>query len=579
MLWLFFLCFYISYLSQLSHIYQTNTVIYSTGLPDPLDESEFQQNFNEARSMMEDEANRTRSGFMAGGLGQQGQPTGYPNTQQPPLQTGPQPGGFQPTGQPGGAQTIGGQQQLPQQPTSQPQFPGHTFSTSLPSNNPYQLPVQQPYTQQYVHQQPAYFQQTAPQFHPVQSEQQRIQPHIFGPDPAFLMPSHAPQSTNHNIQQLKMLFPFVSNFTDEYILSQPLDTLYRLHREEKHAEAGTAARGLEAKLHQNLKKAMDNPVFLDGYDNRTSFLHPARFLAGAGVPVSQLWLEARKNWGQDGKDAIGNYDLEALGCSGCVTAKGWEVLHKPGSPDLSLKLFTITNVGHSSTGSKTVSLMGEDGFTVQDSWKDLEDMGEVKKALDNLLIAAQLAMPWNFSFQVLKGFLKSYDYFDNDLSGQRKAPIISGFVDHVLKVNAGLWVQESPFLDAAKLHALWKSWWSSRKSSFRPDQSQQKQSGNGNTEKGKFFQKQKGKQGGQQQQQQAKQQQAVTIPNFSGPPSEFNICKRFNEKKCPMDHTNCTIRTKVGILRLYHVCNSMVQKDGNIKKTYCLEKHPRVDNH
>jgi len=53
----------------------------------------------------------------------------------------------------------------------------------------------------------------------------------------------------------------------------------------------------------------------------------------------------------------------------------------------------VANVGHSATGAKTMSLSGEDGFTIHDSWKDVEDMGELKRALNNLLVAAQMALP------------------------------------------------------------------------------------------------------------------------------------------------------------------------------------------
>jgi len=380
--------------------------------------------------------------------------------------------------------------------------------------------------------------------------------------------------------------PFLSHLTDDYLLAQPIDALFRLNREEKQADTARAAKGLDMKLYQNFKEAAENPIYMDGYDNRSSYLHPARFLPGAGVPVQRLWLEARKLWGQEGKKAIANYDLEALGCSGCVTARGWDILHKPGSPELSLKLFTVANVGHSATGAKTVSLSGEDSFTIHDSWKDIEDMGELKRALNNLLVAAQMALPWNFAFQVLHGFLKSNDFMSADLSGHKMAPVLAGFIDHVFKVNAGLWVQEQPFLDAAKLLALWKSWWCSRKTGLKAEsnsaqqnnnKNQKNNQNNNNQNKGKG-QNNQAKGGNGWQGQQGGQGGGQQLPNFSGPPAEYNICKRFNEKTCTNHFSGCSISTKVGVLRLYHLCNSMVQKDGNTKKEYCLQKHPRLDH-
>ena len=126
---------------------------------------------------------------------------------------------------------------------------------------------------------------------------------------------------------------------------------------------------------------------------RTDTLHPARFLPGAGVPVKKLWLEARKLWGQEGVDPIGNFDVETISCSGCVTPRGWEMLHKPGSPEISIKMYTISNVAHAATGSRTLSLAGEDGLTISESWKELSDMADLKMAMKNLLMAAHLAAP------------------------------------------------------------------------------------------------------------------------------------------------------------------------------------------
>ena len=404
-----------------------------------MDDIQFISNLNAARDLMEDEANRTRANF------------------QPNTATAAEP-----------QQT---QQQQPniQHPHQQQRMPTTTpfiFQQPQPARQPYtQLPPMQPTTQQ----------QQPPQ----------MPTSLFGPDPAFSGPQLQPQPNQiSDAQHIRQMVPFLAHLTDSYLLAQPIDALYRLNREEKQAEAAKTTKGLEIKLYQNFKNAADNPIFMDGYDNRSSYLHPARFLPGAGVTLQQQWLEARKLWGQDGKDAIANYDLESLGCSGCVTARGWEILHKPGSPELSLKLFSISNVGHSSTGSRTVSLAGEDGITIHESWKELTDMVELKRALRNLILAARLSMPWNFSFEVLHGFLQAKGFMEEELNGVKKATILSGFIDHVFKVNAGLWVQEAPFLDATKLQVLWDSWWCTRKNGAKadPDTSaptQQSNSGSG----------------------------------------------------------------------------------------------------
>ena len=575
--------------------------------------------------MMEDEANRTRTGFQSGGLGtSNGVGQHHKDQQQVPSGQlpGQQTGGQQTTGQPqqsfqlpgqmpnnqslpsvmqAAQQAYGQQQALGQAQSNQPFVSLHPNGQQFQNLHPFQqlqgqytnqqplgpfqcqtpqqvLSAQQAPNQLLTQQQPNSHNQFphAQQFL-VQHQAYPTNPAAqLGPDPAFSNFSQTQQSTSStSIQYFRNMMPFLAHVPDDFLISQPIDALFRLSREEKLAESNKAAKSLDIKLHENLKKASDNPIFRDGYDNRTSFLHPARFLPGAGVPVQQLWLEARKYWGQEGKDAIASYDLEALGCSGCITARGWDILHKPGSPELSLKLFTVANVGHSTSGAKTVSVSGEDGFTIHDSWKEVEDMAEFRRALDNLLIAAQLALPWNFSFLVLKGFLKSNDFMESDLSGYKKAIVLSGFVDHVFKINAGLWVQEAPFLDAAKLHALWKSWWCSRKTGLKTEANQQ----GGSAAKGKGAQSTKGssKPGGFQANK-GQHQNKQNIPPYSGPPSEKNICKRYNDKQCSNNHTNCTIKTKIGILRLHHLCNSMVLKDGNTTKTYCLEKHLRQEH-
>ena len=134
----------------------------------------------------------------------------------------------------------------------------------------------------------------------------------FGPDPAYfqqqpLFQQQNTQTSLSNADHIRQLVPQLVHMSDDYLISQPIDALYRLCREVKQAEATKAAKGLETRLHNNFKKAAGNPTYLAGYNNRANMLHPARFLPGARVPVQNLWLEARKQWGQEGLEAIGNY--------------------------------------------------------------------------------------------------------------------------------------------------------------------------------------------------------------------------------------------------------------------------------
>ena len=487
-----------------------------------MEEDEFAQNMDNARDLLDDEANRTRNGFQPGGLGDPGaQP-------EPPRQ----PPSFRPADNAGG-------------PTQPPSFGIPSDLRRDWNGNPFPRPPQPQQATQPPQQPPLPPQQPPqpPQQPPLPPQQPRQQ---FIPDPGLQgLPLQGGQPSNQNVMAIRALVPQLAHLSDEYILSQPIDALYRLSREEKQAatqaENSKAAKGLEIRMHANAKKANDNPIFVEGWDNRFSMLHPARFLPGAGVPVTALWLEARKIWGIEGTDPIGNFDVETISCSGCVSPRGWEMLHKPGSPEISIKMFTISNVAHSSTGSRTFSLCGEDGVLVSESWKELTDMADLKLAMRNLLMAAHLAVPWNFSFQVLDGFLQAKKYFETELSGLKKAAILSSFIDYCLQANAALWVREAAFMDSARLTAVWASWWASRELGAKADpekgantNSQQQQNnkfkkggnGNGNNQgwggqkgwKKQGFNQQQGFH--QQQGQQGQQGHLPPLPSHSG--MDFN---------------------------------------------------------
>jgi hypothetical protein len=80
----------------------------------------------------------------------------------------------------------------------------------------------------------------------------------------------------------------------------------------------------EAKMAKALDDLRASPaVYEAGADDRSSFLHPARFLAGPVCSLRQLWLLAREVIGLGPLVALSGYDLETLGLDGCVTTKGW----------------------------------------------------------------------------------------------------------------------------------------------------------------------------------------------------------------------------------------------------------------
>ena len=120
---------------------------------------------------------------------------------------------------------------------------------------------------------------------------------------------------------------------------------------------------LESKHHGNFAKAKAHPVKIEeGWDNESDTLHDARFLPGAEAPGHQIWLQARRVWGQDGVDPICNYDLTLVGIAGTISAKGMDALHNPGNEEISVKMFTVTNVINARSGVRAILATGEDRF-------------------------------------------------------------------------------------------------------------------------------------------------------------------------------------------------------------------------
>ena len=112
----------------------------------------------------------------------------------------------------------------------------------------------------------------------------------------------------------------------------------------------TGRLGVNTRLAHNAKKPARCPAEVEsGPDNRKNLLHPARFLGGASCSLAELWEEARRVVGESGVTAPGNYDLDAVGCGGCVSPKAWLELHNPASQELKLCMFHLPNVGGAST--------------------------------------------------------------------------------------------------------------------------------------------------------------------------------------------------------------------------------------
>jgi hypothetical protein len=263
---------------------------------------------------------------------------------------------------------------------------------------------------------------------------------------------------------IRKIHPELAEYPDEFLTSQSVAELRKATRDAQSADMAKVGKRLEQRLQANYTRARENPkeVF-GGMDNRSSIRHKARYLGGAAVKGTELWLDARQEWGQHGIEPICNYDTTNMGMAGCVTAKGIETLHNPGSDEISIKMFTVSNVIHAKTGARTITATGLDQFETQENWKDMADMTELKNAYRNLKKAAFMIRPWDYSFEVFEAWLHSNSWMDAELKGFRKASLMGDFVDYIIHENAKNWTQETAFLLAAEIQTHWQSWWCSRK--------------------------------------------------------------------------------------------------------------------
>ena len=188
--------------------------------------------------------------------------------------------------------------------------------------------------------------------------------------------------------ELWKLLPQLKELPEAWLKKLPISAMFQLNtalaKENKTAEK----LGVNSRLARNSKKLVKNPISIErGVDNRKDVLHPARFLGGASCALQEQWGEAQKVIGEEGVLPLGNYDLESVGCGGCVTSKGWAELHNPASQELRLKWFHLPNVG---SGSSSKRGDGEDSG--EDS-KEIADLESFKTVLNTAREALASALP------------------------------------------------------------------------------------------------------------------------------------------------------------------------------------------
>ena len=206
--------------------------------------------------------------------------------------------------------------------------------------------------------------------------------------------------------ELWKLLPQLRELPASMVRKLPMSAMFHLNAALSKEKKTTEKLGVNTRLAQNAKKVARSPELIaEARDNRRDVLHPARFLGGASSSLTEQWLEARRVIGEAGVTALGNYDLDAVGCGGCVTPKGWLELHNPASQDLKLKFFHMPNMaGNSSSSKKAVS------EACSDSLKEISDLDSFRIALNTAREAMASAMPWNRSVSALVGLMLNTNY-------------------------------------------------------------------------------------------------------------------------------------------------------------------------
>jgi len=263
-----------------------------------------------------------------------------------------------------------------------------------------------------------------------------------------------------HLASLRRRHPFLDEYSDELISSTPIETLIKLESTTLKLKALEKTKDIDDRLASNRDDLSKNQCRVEeGLDDRWTNLHPARFLPGAGCSATRLWLRAREVLEHQKPCPISVYDMSSIGLSGYVTPRGWVELHDPGSSNLQLRFFSINNCG------KRVSSRNDSHFS--DELSDIAEMGELKCALRVLREAMAYVHPWNKSISALEGFLLQNNFCQADLEGlEKKALLLSQFIDYVLRENSNKWRGSEPFLVAGVLKGTWESFFGARPQSM-----------------------------------------------------------------------------------------------------------------
>ena len=291
------------------------------------------------------------------------------------------------------------------------------------------------------------------------------------PDPPRAAAPMRPLLSEADLLILRSRLPNLAGISDQFLQTTSLADLTALNGLNPVAQAAPSAPSPSDHgriMSASLAALTATPTMLPaGIDDRLQNLHPARFLAGPACDAGQLWLAAKAAIGPAGLIPIASYDMEKIGLSGCVTARGWFELHDPASTSLSLKLFSSANVGNSTSSNKRLTLADTDGvINVGDSMQEIADMADFQTALRAVSKAASFAIPWNHSFNAIEGFLHASNFCAAELANRpKRAALLTAFVNHVFGINAKKWSSGMVFLGADDLRSCWLAFFGTRSAS------------------------------------------------------------------------------------------------------------------
>jgi hypothetical protein len=336
------------------------------------------------------------------------------------------------------------------------------------------------------------------------------------------------------------MLPPLKDIPAEMLRSLPVSTVLQLNEDLARETRNKKLMDADAKLQHNAESLAAAPTKVaGGLDNRGSILHEARFLGGAGSSAQCIWLKAREVLGTDGVPALGNYDMDAIGCGGSVTARGWQELHNLASPNLNFKFFHMGNVGGGAAASKRLCLEDDStAFTVGDSLKEIMELEEFKRALSTAREAMSYALPWNKSISAISGFMQASNFCSKDLSNRpNKAALLTAFTNYFFTRNAQNWINKLSFLTINELAYVWTTWFGKQPVSVIP-----------------------------QQKVEARKPSSKSLPR-----PRDDLCRRFNSTTgCPNSAADC--KTTYGN-KLRHLCNMKNQNGKPCEKDHLRHEH------